>query len=308
MIRFRCPSCKSILEAAPKKAGEKVACLKCGQRLQIPSPPNKTVLGEALPASSPMPATTQLRAGATPALGNCRACGSPFSKTDEVGGGWVKCPRCSVLSMPTLQQQLAAPITGSPAKKPKGKYLPWAVFVALAVLLAISGLWAGVWLLSRVASQTSVPPTDGGRATDTTGAATEGPQRALPRVSEKQEGETWSHADLMKYLTEAGVKFSIYEGRPTLLHLIDDGGPAMLWFPGKGKVSLDALQSEEATYPMGWGNSVYVQKLPSIQEAKDSAGVLGDKGFSWGRFFFSRTDGLEHEAKELLNEIRTCLK
>src|SRR5262245_25624694 len=49
MIRFGCPACKSTLEAPERKAGDKIACLKCGQRLQIPFPiPNKTVLAPFL--------------------------------------------------------------------------------------------------------------------------------------------------------------------------------------------------------------------------------------------------------------------
>ncbi len=50
MIRFACPTCKSILEAPDHKAGTKIPCPKCEQRLEIPalavpSARNKTVLG-----------------------------------------------------------------------------------------------------------------------------------------------------------------------------------------------------------------------------------------------------------------------
>lgn len=38
MIRFACPTCKAVLKAPPRKAGEKVACLKWGQPLLIPNP------------------------------------------------------------------------------------------------------------------------------------------------------------------------------------------------------------------------------------------------------------------------------
>src|SRR4051794_8833415 len=38
-IRCQCPNCKAIIEAPPDRAGDKIACFRCGQRLQIPVPP-----------------------------------------------------------------------------------------------------------------------------------------------------------------------------------------------------------------------------------------------------------------------------
>jgi DNA-directed RNA polymerase subunit M/transcription elongation factor TFIIS len=49
VIRFACPTCRSALAVARGKAGEKVACPHCGQRLQVPVPRDKTLLGEMLP-------------------------------------------------------------------------------------------------------------------------------------------------------------------------------------------------------------------------------------------------------------------
>jgi hypothetical protein len=54
MIRFACPRCKSVLESPDEKAGGKVNCPKCQQRLQVPVPPrSKTMLGSLLPTSEP---------------------------------------------------------------------------------------------------------------------------------------------------------------------------------------------------------------------------------------------------------------
>src|SRR4051812_26755184 len=53
MIRFACPACHAVMSAPPAKVGSKVACLKCGQRLQIPPPPTKTVLAMPLPPKEP---------------------------------------------------------------------------------------------------------------------------------------------------------------------------------------------------------------------------------------------------------------
>ena len=36
MIRFACPTCKSVLHSPDQTAGGKVACPQCGQRLLIP--------------------------------------------------------------------------------------------------------------------------------------------------------------------------------------------------------------------------------------------------------------------------------
>jgi hypothetical protein len=56
MIRFACPACQTVLQSPDPGAGNKVACPKCGQRLQIPGAParrNRTVLGALLPKARP---------------------------------------------------------------------------------------------------------------------------------------------------------------------------------------------------------------------------------------------------------------
>jgi hypothetical protein len=53
VIRFGCPRCHSILEADESKAGFKIACPKCQQKLQIPLPAvSKTILAPLVPAPS----------------------------------------------------------------------------------------------------------------------------------------------------------------------------------------------------------------------------------------------------------------
>src|SRR5262249_7209149 len=56
MIRFRCPTCKFVLESPGTMAGRKIVCPHCGQRLLIPNPVkpaegSNTILGEPLPVS-----------------------------------------------------------------------------------------------------------------------------------------------------------------------------------------------------------------------------------------------------------------
>jgi hypothetical protein len=56
MIRFLCPACRAVLEFPDHKAGTKIPCPVCSQRLLIPPPvqaQNKTILGQPLPESPP---------------------------------------------------------------------------------------------------------------------------------------------------------------------------------------------------------------------------------------------------------------
>jgi hypothetical protein len=49
VIRFACPACNAVMNAPAGKAGRKVNCLGSGQRLQIPAPPQGTILATPLP-------------------------------------------------------------------------------------------------------------------------------------------------------------------------------------------------------------------------------------------------------------------
>ncbi len=65
MIRFSCPICSSILESPEKKAGLKIHCPKCRQKLQVPIPQQaKTRLGKLVEPSQPSAPT---RAATNPA-------------------------------------------------------------------------------------------------------------------------------------------------------------------------------------------------------------------------------------------------
>lgn len=48
---FNCPSCSKSLSTPDETAGNKVECPKCGQRILIPSPKNKTKLGQIVDES-----------------------------------------------------------------------------------------------------------------------------------------------------------------------------------------------------------------------------------------------------------------
>lgn len=126
MIRFSCPTCKSLLQAPPVKAGEKVACPKCGQRLLIPNPVkpaarNKTVLGVPLP--SPRSSSSNLKPDsldvAPPQGRDPRPPLELGIEADDLNPRQMvlRCPRC-----------------GSEAKPTKWKAMPavgWLIFVVL---------------------------------------------------------------------------------------------------------------------------------------------------------------------------------
>src|SRR5689334_17292978 len=69
MIHFACPLCKVVLQVPEQQAGGKVACPKCGQRLQIPVPPGKSQgLGNSSAAVVKRPTSPVLAAAGTPPL------------------------------------------------------------------------------------------------------------------------------------------------------------------------------------------------------------------------------------------------
>lgn len=59
-IRFACPVCKTEYTVNDREAGEKSECKVCGQRLEVPKPPQrlKTILGEVIVDESPAPGPT----------------------------------------------------------------------------------------------------------------------------------------------------------------------------------------------------------------------------------------------------------
>ena len=96
-IRFACPACETAYTVNDRDAGKKADCKKCGQRLQVPSPPRlKTVLGEVLPDAL----STRPPAGhARPAMGRLEPAGPgalPASPVPGPGGGPIRfaCPGC----------------------------------------------------------------------------------------------------------------------------------------------------------------------------------------------------------------------
>lgn len=93
--------------------------------------------------------------------------------------------------------------------------------------------------------------------------------------SAENQGVKWTHAELMKRLTDKGLKFTAKETHHGAFY-----GPAMDFQFAEGEV--------------------YVLVTESPQKARDFAGTKGDKAFSWGRFYFEGTP-------VRLQEIRAAL-
>jgi DNA-directed RNA polymerase subunit M/transcription elongation factor TFIIS len=100
MIRFQCPTCQSTLECSEERAGDKIACLKCRQRILIPSPMrNATVLGTLLPPKSVRQPPVQQRdapaaESADVPIEDCLLCNAALSVPPEQTGRWIECPNC----------------------------------------------------------------------------------------------------------------------------------------------------------------------------------------------------------------------
>ena len=155
MLRFSCPSCKAVLETSEAHAGSKMACGRCGQRLQAPTPPvNKTVLGVPLPPKSSRSVSSSKPAACKIA---CPACGGLFTGKGNFGGRNARCPRCRCLlsfsgdGIPSVARDKT--IADRPMDRRRPAWQPY-IFGLMALLLGTaavpSALGASINLLLPV--------------------------------------------------------------------------------------------------------------------------------------------------------------
>ncbi|HEV3259871.1 MAG TPA: CAP domain-containing protein, partial [Gemmataceae bacterium] len=162
MFRFACPACKAILQAPEQQAGAKVACPKCGQRLQIPVP-----LTAVKNKSAPRPAASPPRS--QPAL--------------HVPAHPAPAPRAHAVPLPVASNPfrgLAARQQPANRKIRHGRTLRLAGIAA--VLLVVSGAlvaWWGPWRQgSDLAAGPAISEREGARVAD----ARPKPKDPRPRV------------------------------------------------------------------------------------------------------------------------------
>lgn len=185
-IRFLCPTCKSVMEAPIDKAGNKINCLKCGQRLQIPPPEHaKTVLASGLGVHDEVP--------------------KPKSKSSAQ----ITSPQPAVLppvakhAPPPPSSSTSVPITRTPSQA-VGGFFKW-VFADWR-LRWLSGLAVGLAVLSCTCM---VGITAVGRIVPLVFGQV-GPQKVLPQVfgpKAAAQGKTWSNKEMIEHLHAHDLKF-----------------------------------------------------------------------------------------------------
>lgn len=132
-IRFVCPVCQTSFTVTDRDAGKNAECTKCGQRLQVPSPPrSKTILGELCPgesapssphrppsrlfASDKRPAAVEARPTLPPPPTGpirfeCPACKTNYSVNRLSAGKEIDCRTCG--------GRLTVPGTPMPVESPR---------------------------------------------------------------------------------------------------------------------------------------------------------------------------------------------
>ena len=122
MIRFGCPTCKTVLEAAKAQRGAVIACPKCQQKLRVPTPTVPLPL-PAVPLAAP-PAAAQL-AAVTPPSPQAAPAGQqtpenpPAPIPIPVGDNGALLQNVSTQSpMSTSPPQTPAPVANPPPSPP----------------------------------------------------------------------------------------------------------------------------------------------------------------------------------------------
>lgn len=120
MIRFACPSCKSVMQAGEDRVGKRLACPKCRKPVQVPAP--RPTAPVAIPVATAMP----MRAAPAPAvaaLAPPRASGgSGMGKRLILLGGAL-----GLLLLIGAVYAIIQNVTGGEKEPPKPKSTPVAV-------------------------------------------------------------------------------------------------------------------------------------------------------------------------------------
>lgn len=104
MIRFTCPNCKALMEVRDDQVGAKGSCPKCGQRIQVPAPVHKTVLGQLELSGTDSKTSTRAVPQARSAVGErapersrfaCPSCNAVLESPLSDAGTKINCPRCN---------------------------------------------------------------------------------------------------------------------------------------------------------------------------------------------------------------------
>ena len=88
MIRFSCPACKNVLQAADQQAGATVTCPKCNGQMRVPgaaSSKSESVTAPPLPSAAPKVISFA-----------CPSCSAGVRVMADLVGSVVSCPKCQL--------------------------------------------------------------------------------------------------------------------------------------------------------------------------------------------------------------------
>jgi hypothetical protein len=108
--------------------------------------------------------------------------------------------------------------------------------------------------------------------------------------------EEWTHKELFAYLRQNGMKF---EENASSRGIGSLAGPTVWICHEDCPYPLDALKRLQYLHD-GWC-VVRVVKEETAAKARDNAGSLGERGFSWGRFLFDGDPKTIDKIKSILS-------
>jgi hypothetical protein len=279
-IRFLCPTCKAVMEAPVGRAGQKINCLKCGQRLQIPPEERaKTILAPSLgiheegqPVSLPRPSSVPIAqvAALPPSPLPPRAMPAPPIETGELH--------------PPVTLSLGQAI---------GTFLRWVwrdrhfrvvASVAAGMLVVGCTWWVGLsvigWAWPRVVGPTA-----------------------------SVQGKTWSNKELIDHLHRNGLTFKtrvISANEIPLRDLPLNQRHLLEW-----ETVVIAYPENESNVEMAavtWGFKLLQQRpdLVEAMQAKDNT-RLHEALRGSGIFFFSRAKSADKVKESIRNATQELL-
>lgn len=120
MISFQCPTCQTSAHVDELMAGQKIACPGCGQRLRVPAPQDRTIMGELVPPSRAALQSVH----STPAISAtsvircvCPHCQATIKADGRKAGTRVACPRCRLqVEIPVPRAEVLEEVTSAPPR------------------------------------------------------------------------------------------------------------------------------------------------------------------------------------------------
>ena len=115
-----------------------------------------------------------------------------------------------------------------------------------------------------------------------------------PIISVTGIPDSWTHKELAEHLERKGLRYKMIPANRGIaigpaVYFVREGSPAAV-----GQKEAEAAESDKSP------DVVYCQIRKTVQDAKDQVGIVGENGFSSGRFIFLGNP-------KALDRIRTAL-